>query len=78
MAHARRACRLAARRARTLPVVVRDGGTGGRVVVVEELLKDPVDAEHTGHLAPQAVPERAPARRRHRGRGGAVGPGDRG
>ncbi|MGW0564447.1 hypothetical protein ACWDZ4_28550 [Streptomyces sp. NPDC003016] len=50
--------RLAARWARTLPVVARDGDW---VVVPETLLKDAVDAEHTGHLALQAVLERAHA-----------------
>ncbi|MFC8863261.1 hypothetical protein BCL80_11547 [Streptomyces avidinii] len=50
--------RLAARWARTLPVAARDGDW---VVVAEMLLTDAVDAEHTGHLALQAVLERAHA-----------------
>lgn len=40
--------------ARTWPVAVRDGGW---LVVVEELLKGTVDAEHAGHLVLQAVLE---------------------
>ncbi|WP_329020286.1 hypothetical protein [Streptomyces sp. NBC_01601] len=50
--------RLAARWARTLPMAERDGDW---LRVAEELLKDAVDAEHAGHLALQAVAERAHA-----------------
>ncbi|MFI7236966.1 hypothetical protein [Streptomyces cyaneofuscatus] len=50
--------RLAARWARTTPVTSRDGDW---VVVAEALLTDAVDAEHTGHLALEAVLKRAHA-----------------
>ncbi|MEO3978967.1 hypothetical protein [Streptomyces sp. CAU 1734] len=50
--------RLAARWARTLAAGSRDGDW---LVVVETLLTDAVDAEHAGHLALQAVLERAHA-----------------
>ncbi|WP_331746178.1 hypothetical protein OG923_34600 (plasmid) [Streptomyces halstedii] len=50
--------RLAACWARTLTAGARDGDW---LVVAEELLTDAVDAEHAGHLALQAVLERAHA-----------------
>ncbi|MFK0142468.1 hypothetical protein [Streptomyces murinus] len=50
--------RLAARWARTLAAGARDGDW---VVVAETLLRDAVDAERAGHLALQAVLERAHA-----------------
>lgn len=60
--------RLAARWARTLPMAVRDGDW---LRVTEELLKDAVDAEHAGHLALQAVAERAHAAEQRAGAGAA-------
>ncbi|MEV7881867.1 hypothetical protein [Streptomyces microflavus] len=50
--------RLAARWARNFPVMSRDEDW---VVVAEALLTDAVDAEHTGHLALEAVLKRAHA-----------------
>ncbi|MFJ4700463.1 hypothetical protein ACIP5N_22210 [Streptomyces sp. NPDC088768] len=60
--------RLAARWARTLTAGARDGDW---LVVAETLLTDAVDAEHAGHLARQAVLERAHAAEA----GPAPGPG---
>ncbi|MFE7485166.1 hypothetical protein [Streptomyces sp. NPDC057552] len=64
--------RLAARWARTLAPGARDGDW---LVVAETLLKDAVDAEHAGHLALQAVLERAHAAQDAAEAGPAPGPG---
>ncbi|SCD32051.1 hypothetical protein GA0115243_100885 [Streptomyces sp. ScaeMP-e83] len=64
--------RLAARWARTIPVTSRDGDW---VVVAEALLTDAVDAEHTGHLALEAVLKRAHAAQEATEAGSVLAPG---
>lgn len=64
--------RLAALWARTFPVMSRDGDW---VVVAEALLTDAVDAEHTGHLALEAVLKRAHAAQEATEAGSVAAPG---
>jgi hypothetical protein len=66
--------RLAARWARKLPPAARDGDW---LLVVETLLKDAVDTEHTGHLALQAALRRAEAAQEAAAAGAGPGPAGR-